>query len=272
MPIMKKLTVEPVGGLANRMRVIESSVALSKAYGVPLQINWLLNSSCNCPFSELFSLPDDIIVNEIKVSYFFNRILHYLTPIRIKLAGGCYVRQQNVEQLINSGFKLSQICKPNNMYITTCSKFYSNESRCLRPAFKLQNEIENICSNFNGHVVGVHIRRTDNASSIKFSPTSVFIDLMRNELNQNKDTLFFLATDDLEEEKLLLSMFSGKILTYKKRTFDRNKADAIQDALVDLFCLSRTEKIFGSYWSSFSEQAAFLGGCELIVVGNTVTD
>ena len=41
---------------------------------------------------------------------------------------------------------------------------------------------------------------------------------------------------------------------------------AIKDALIDLYGLSRCRLILGSYWSSFSETAAAIGGSELLIV------
>ena len=48
----------------------------------------------------------------------------------------------------------------------------------------------------------------------------------------------------------------------------RTTQQGMVDALVDLVCLSRTTKIFGSYWSAFSETAAALGETEVIVLQN----
>lgn len=45
------------------------------------------------------------------------------------------------------------------------------------------------------------------------------------------------------------------------------KGDFLFSALmVIMLCLSKTRKISGSYWSSFSETAASIGNIELIVV------
>jgi hypothetical protein len=42
----------------------------------------------------------------------------------------------------------------------------------------------------------------------------------------------------------------------------------MQDAVVDLFALARTSRILGSYFSTFSETAASIGGIQWV----TVTD
>ncbi|MDR2121881.1 MAG: hypothetical protein LBP34_02035 [Flavobacteriaceae bacterium] len=40
------------------------------------------------------------------------------------------------------------------------------------------------------------------------------------------------------------------------KVLDRNLKQGIQDAVVDMFCLANTQKIYGFYWSSYSEIAA----------------
>jgi hypothetical protein len=46
----------------------------------------------------------------------------------------------------------------------------------------------------------------------------------------------------------------------------------MQESVVDLFCLSRMSKIYGSYWSSFSEVAAEIGNVDLIVLKSELVD
>jgi hypothetical protein len=40
----------------------------------------------------------------------------------------------------------------------------------------------------------------------------------------------------------------------------RSEPAGVQDALIDLYCLAKTQKILGSFHSSFSEEAALPGG------------
>jgi len=74
---------------------------------------------------------------------------------------------------------------------------------------------------------------------------------------------FFLATDSPEEEQDMKKLFGDRIITFAKK-LDRNNPEAIQDALVDLLCLSKTRKIIGSFYSSFSDIAADIGYIEFV--------
>ena len=42
----------------------------------------------------------------------------------------------------------------------------------------------------------------------------------------------------------------------------------MQDALIDLWCLAASRKIIGSYWSSFTDTAADMGGIEKVIAGD----
>jgi hypothetical protein len=91
---------------------------------------------------------------------------------------------------------------------------------------------------------------------------------MRREVDGNGTTTFFLATDSPEVEAELRAHFPGRILTYPKRTLDRRRREAIEDAVIDLFCLAATGKLFASFHSSFSETASRLRDTPYEVIRN----
>ena len=111
-------------------------------------------------------------------------------------------------------------------------------------------------------VVAIHIRRTDNVKSVRYSPTSLFTEKIAEVLSENPAVRFYLATDDATEETTLQQRFPGKIIIYKKESLDRNSPVAIRDAVIDLYNLAHCGKIYGSFWSSFSDIAALWGGIE----------
>jgi hypothetical protein len=48
------ITLVPVGGLANRMKAIDSAIALAREVNTGLQIIWYKDQGLNCRFDELF--------------------------------------------------------------------------------------------------------------------------------------------------------------------------------------------------------------------------
>ena len=78
---------------------------------------------------------------------------------------------------------------------------------------------------------------------------------------------FYIATDDITEEERLRKEFGDAIISNTSKTLARDSVEGLHDALIDLFCLSKTNKIFGSFYSSFTDIAADMHGIEKIVVG-----
>lgn len=81
---------------------------------------------------------------------------------------------------------------------------------------------------------------------------------MKEEIKMNNDVCFYLASDSMEEKKRLTAIFGDRIITHWKPV-SRSTPEGMQDALVELYTLSRTQKMIGSYYSSYSETAAEIG-------------
>jgi hypothetical protein len=146
----------------------------------------------------------------------------------------------------------------NEAYESAKSSFYRN----LLPVDEIQETLNRMQrQHFDGcDVTGVHIRRNDHLTFMKkdhrlVCPTSMFVKAMENVLHTNPGTRFFLATDDKNEEKLIMRLFPGAVIVYEKAERSRNTTEGMQDALVDWLLLSKTSRIIASYASSFSEEA-----------------
>ena len=60
----------------------------------------------------------------------------------------------------------------------------------------------------------------------------------------------------------MFMFFGEKIIIYPKTNFDRLENGFLKEGLIELFLLSKTKHIIGSYLSSFTEMAWWLGGCK----------
>ena len=77
----------------------------------------------------------------------------------------------------------------------------------------------------------------------------------------------FVPQDDIqrridEVKESLKSKYPDRIITLMDDT-DRNSLEGMKFAVLDLFCLSKTNKIIGSVGSSYSQIAAEIGGIEV---------
>jgi hypothetical protein len=129
----------------------------------------------------------------------------------------------------------------------------------------MQDQVNNETNSFSDSTIGVHIRRTDNLRSINTSPIEAFISKMENLVNSNAEFNFYVASDDIEVKKILKQKFGEKIIL-PQGVLSRNTKEGIRQAVVELYALSRTNKILGSFYSSYSEAAADIGNIELQVV------
>ncbi len=298
-----RLTVEPLFGLGNRIQVVESALALAAAFDRPLAVVWNLNRELNCRFEDLFVVPPSIESIEQPVRGRFRlysgpsvRIGTTLAPraptpqftpdgpLSAVALGGLRrlnrwflgdrqhhraIYENEMVQLCDGGFDFETLRSCPSLFIRAFIRFYIGRAPepVLRPASEIEAQIQRQVASFPSVVVGLHVRRTDHQRSMQISTTERFIATMREELAREPRTHFFLSTDDPAEESVLGDTFPGRILIRPKRTLDRNDPAAIRDALVDLHCLARTQKVLGSFASSFSRLAARLSGAELVQVG-----
>ena len=265
------ITVVPIAGLCNRMRVVDSAIALAQATGKRLRVYWFANKDLQCDFKDLFRpIPGVEVIDGMgrasRLAFRFGR--HHRLMARVgSMTGGRYYYWNENERLEKDAAMPKDLAGSRHIHIISYWRFLDRPDRYngFHPIQELQARIDAITKDFDPWMVGVHIRRTDNEKAIAQSPTSLFIEAMRTRLAKEPRSRFYLATDDEGTKADLLDHFGNKVVT-SQRPAVRTSAEGIQDALVDLYCLSRTSQLFGSFFSSFSRTAAELGNIPAIIV------
>lgn len=257
------IIIQPSGGLCNRIRAINSAAALAKKKGLPLKVLWLNAPELNCPFESLFQPTAEFeVINIYSLKSPRKLFLQFSAKQRFNNDD---ILNNKTDVTLNDDFYQSL---SDSVYIFTWEQFYPTEDYHLfHPTDEIQAKITALTDRFAPHMVGVHIRRTDNVTAIGKSGTDAFIRAMEAELAADPDVRFFLATDERKEEALLREHFGDKILSNENRILDRNSAQGMQDAMIDLYGLAATDKILGSFWSSFTDVAAQMRGIPRIIVG-----
>ncbi len=260
----------PVGGLANRMRAIDSAVALSRQCNSTLHIVWFKDQGLNCRFDQLFApfeLPGVTVSEASGPDY-----LLYDRPRRKNLFIPRLFQQpifdrrlyeKKILQCLRQQFDFEEWARGHKVYIASFSYFYKlhNENErfaIFKPQPLLQQEIEARMAQFGPHTIGVHIRRTDHTIAIAQSPTYLFVNRMQEEIDRHADTKFYLATDSEEDKALISARFGDRVL-YSPHRANRNSIEGMREALIELYLLSHTNQILGSAQSSYSETAAQIG-------------
>lgn len=276
------LYLRPLNGLCNRMRAIASAAALARAAGAPLTIIWVVNPDVGVRYQEIFQPADRYkIVNVHLRRSLRDAVLLLLfceweniRGIPTRWVTRWHFRNRIFAQVRPGDFsdrRLEEIVRgAKRTLITSWWSFYG-EATLDFSMFALhqqqQEEVDEVSRTFANNTIGVHIRRTDNVNAIRFSPTNAFVAAMKQCIADDRGTRFFLTTDCADTERVIKSVFGDRIVT-RNRSISRTSAEGMRDAVVDLFLLSRTSRILGSYYSTFSETAASIGRIEWV----TVTD
>ena len=278
----------PQAGLCNRMRSIASAVNLSVHLDRNLEIIWLTDNYLNCPFNYLFRpLPSIRVIHPSKITKYFYMEKKDITPKirnrfkKLAVIGSSWIYQNIMHDTImrNPDFYdvksidiVEKIAVTKRPLLMTWRSFYSNLKNnsysFFQPIDELENKINERTADFTDSTIGIHLRRSDNEKSILNSPLSLFESAISDEIEMNPKVNFYLASDSREEKQYLKQVFGSRIITNFEKA-ERHNIQGMQAALIDLYSLSRTCKIYGSYWSSFSRVAAEISGAELIVLNKS---
>ena len=148
------ITLVPTGGLCNRMRAIDSAVALCEKINRKLRIIWYMYEGLNCSFFELFQpINNDYIktidipaylpvryykvqsrnelidkkVKEINIIENMKIIISYFIPkIYQKLMFDKVLYEDKVIELYNNGFDFESLSSYKRIYMISCHRFFNS--------------------------------------------------------------------------------------------------------------------------------------------------
>lgn len=271
------LIIEPCAGLSNRILAVATAYSLAKKTGHRLVLLWDIDGAVGIPVEELFVLPADIrIVRTTKLPYRRKLILRLKSELirrKAKLTADkfldcCdieYIRKHNGQCTVrkyltdNKKLYIKSFCELEDIQDNEIFKIF-------KPAPQVLEYGDRVFAKVTDRTVGIHIRRTDHAEAIKNSPLTLFENKMQELLDMKQAEQFFLATDDKSVENQMKSRFGDRIICHDNKKFSRSDAQGMLDGLIDMLALSRCGCIYGSYGSTFSRMAAYLGDKELIIL------
>lgn len=263
------LTIVAQGGLCNRLRVVLSALFFSRHTERNVTVAWAKNAECFARFEDLFYPLKTANFGVVGMSWWLTPVSRYNLHLPALLRWAFFdVQQKNFHPKVHGA--LQQLTsEQQRIYLSTgyalCDYPASSLSQ-LKPLEEVQRRIDALTAMFTAYTVGVHIRRTDNVCAIQSSPTEMFIEAMQAEVECHPQVRFFLATDDICVRELLQTHFPDRIIFQPMETCRRDTLEGMRQAVVDLFCLAKTQKLLGSYWSSFTDTAAEIGGMPLTIV------
>ena len=254
--LTRTIIAKPIGGLANRMRFLDCIYYLAQQIRSKVTLLWGLEGM-DCSFDRLFHAPVLVKVRDTRKPLTRLLACKFEPFVRRYRAIGW----DDAMAIADNMTEWRRIVDASDVMISGCDRFLRVERpySTLSINTRVMARVDEIVSHWDVSMLGVHIRRGDNKRSVDRSPTDEFVRRIDREIDRNKDFHLFLATDDYHEEISLVRRYGQRVQIFKKTSRDRYSPIAAEEALIDLLCLSRTQKIIGSYWSSFSWEAARLG-------------
>ena len=266
-----QLTLVPIGGLCNRLRAVLSAWHYGEQHpACSITMEWAENPDCQAAWQDLFAIPD---VPRFRMSAYhaWNAPATKRNLYLPRLLRRFIYDYQLFDYSEKSTPALHDLLRPGKrVWLSTgyaFSPYPAAYYRKLRPTPALQQRVEKIVESFGPHCIGVHIRRTDNIKAMEAASVEDFRQAMLREARTDADVRFYLATDDPAVKRQLVREMGERVIVQPTRDIHRDTVPGMQDAVVDLFCLAATQKILGSFWSSFTDTAAEMGGIPVEIVG-----
>lgn len=250
-------------GLSNRLKVWTSGQVIGEATGREVTLWWPLVPECNCPFERLFE--PDARVRDVAASAVEGlpawRGWGVRPPDLLNDAAAAHPVVGYMDWLVRP----ADFAGHDAWWPRVRERFAE-----LRPAAPIRARVEAIAGDFRARMIGVHLRRGDFilARPDVVSNADAALAKVDAHLDAMPDAGIFLATDDGAVtgvsgdptegvRERLRRRYGARLVTTTPRSLDRGVPEAIEDALVDLWLLRKSDAIVGTYGSSFSELAAF---------------
>jgi hypothetical protein len=280
-PSNRIICIKVRNGLANRLRTLNSFYNFAEENNFELRVLWGEGAGWSDEkFYDLFQKTKLKFINEKEYEEFSKN--------KLNLDKVIYKNEKNPDEYIHEieqnsiidFIKKNSFCYCGDSCIEyMLSSLWHNYGKydfikSLKFKPEIQNKIKNISKSFNKNTVGIHIRRGDSSTSpwkdkFGISDNESFVIKINEEMEANPDCNFFLSTDCEDTNNYFVNKFPN-LLWNKDKKFFKNinhleSKPGQKDALIDLILLSKTKKIIGSNWSSFSYISSKINKIPLII-------
>lgn len=290
---MRKLILEPDGGMGNRISQVKWGVEYIKIHPeFELKVIWDIREDYAARFEDVFEPIADKKVSIVNHRYAWGGSA--LAQLKKGSLSGCLLkikegliynnqkkslskyechtpefRHENRKRTIEDERYELQLTPDKSVGYSTVDEmpmayvkevFFFENFGGYGEIFKFNKSIvEAADAILAGHsnVIGVHIRRGDSDVSIANNPIDIWEKRMQEELDKDSSVVFYVATDDMNVMHHLQEIFPGKILQHPSNNRTRNSKVGIVIAAEEILVLANCRLLLGSLGSSFSRLAQF---------------
>lgn len=261
---IRTLKVLSADGLCNRLLVLLSGRAIAEASGRIFSMDWLLSNTCNCPFDWLFQ--DNLDV----------QLAHTIDPNNWR-----DLRRTPRQKFPNLAEATEQHLRIRyNNWLIQPDRFPAHKALFARAVemFQQMNPIAPITArvdafqadHFRPTMIGLHLRRGDYVVGRpdRVDNLAEAQNAVDRWLDYAPDAGILLCTDDGAPAPFssqpspyqgvrehFRQRYGDRVVTPTPRSLDRGSPEAIQDAVMELWLLRRTQYFAGTTDSTFSEMA-----------------
>ena len=256
--MLERIVIIPTHGFGNRIRALISAKILANYLKISLHVNWNNDDNCNVAYSDVFS--DNSY--QINLSTLDNSVTIFEPKIHTEnILGKLNTKYREKKILIIQGgheFKYPEMSE---------LKFIKEKSRELKK-INWSSKIKNYLSKIKlpDEMIGLHIRRFTNHDVQDNNHSKMF-----NQFNCNlihyytiidklvkKNIKIYVSTNSNLCKKEVLDRYKQNVIFQNNDGFKRTFKNDVISSIIDFLCLSKCKMIIGTYYSSFSDEAAFI--------------
>ena len=212
------------------------------------------------------AMPASALAHDFKVGdLYYSKVPYKTGVVMVTYKGEGYPKKSSYPKLQAVNIPQTITVKGKTYKVTGID---DNAFDIFHPVDHLQERIRQVTAGFGEGTTGVHIRRTDNVRATLLSPTSLFIERMKQEPDTQR---FYLATDSENVKAEMKQIFGDRIITPSDKA-ERGSLAGMENALVEMYSLAATSRIIGTVASTYSMTAAAIGKIQLEVLEAETND
>jgi hypothetical protein len=256
--MIKRVIAASRQGLCNRLKNLVSAWRMAEAMGAEPLLYWPLTSKVPVSFRGLFrGEPTEIdeaqyqqLAKDTDSNFVLDGWRFSLLP------SDDVVPDKNLPYSPRSGRAIDFAYRKTPDALKKDILRYANQ---LKPTEKLAERIELFSNDFTVNSVAVHIRTWNIMGDEK--PVFYRFENYLRALKPHVGKLLFVAADSPEVIDALRQRQIGDVRSLPLTSRRHDTPEQLEDAVCELFLLSRPPVLIGSFVSTFSELAWWLGGC-----------